>query len=127
SLAASRRDRRDHRGDRKGDGAAGQRQRQNRRLRSVRGAGDPVMASDADGLGSEGAAARPKFYRSIAALLADLAAQVRSLARQEVALFKAELLEKLGLIGQGVGAIAGGWHSSPPRCSALRSLLHRGS
>ena len=64
------------------------------------------MASDADGLGSEGATARPKFDRSIATLLADLAAQVRSLVRQEVALFKAELLEKLGLIGQGVGAIA---------------------
>ena len=32
--------------------------------------------------------------------------QTGSLFRQEVALLKAELLEKLGLIGQGVGAVA---------------------
>jgi hypothetical protein len=44
----------------------------------------------------------------MAALLADLAEQVTSLFRQEVALFKAELMEKLGLIGQGAGAITVG-------------------
>ena len=59
-----------------------------------------------EGLAADGAAARPKFDRSIAALLADLANQVSSLVRQELALFKAEFGEKLGLIGQGVGAIA---------------------
>jgi hypothetical protein len=64
------------------------------------------MASDGDSPGSEDAAARPKFDRSIAGLVADLAEQVSSLVRQEVALFKAELMEKLGLIGRGVGAIA---------------------
>ncbi len=64
------------------------------------------MASDEGGLGADGATARPKFDRSITGLLADLADQISSLFRQEVALFKAELLEKLALIGQGIGAIA---------------------
>jgi hypothetical protein len=44
----------------------------------------------------------------MAGLLADLADQIGSLFRQELALLKAELLEKLGLIGQGVGAVAAG-------------------
>src|SRR5438552_15406236 len=66
------------------------------------------MASDAGDLGAEGTTARPKSDRTIAALLADLADQASSLIRHELALFKAELLEKLGLIGQGVGAIATG-------------------
>ena len=66
------------------------------------------MASDAGGLGAEGTTAPPKSDRTIAALLADLADQASSLIRHELALFKAELLEKLGLIGQGVGAIATG-------------------
>jgi Putative Actinobacterial Holin-X, holin superfamily III len=65
------------------------------------------MVAEDGGLGS-GASARPKSDRSITALLADLADQISSLVRQEVALFKAELLEKVGLIGQGVGAIAAG-------------------
>jgi hypothetical protein len=60
------------------------------------------------GLGSERGAARPKSDRSMAGLLADLADQISSLFRQEVALLKAELVEKLGLIGQGVGAVAVG-------------------
>jgi len=64
------------------------------------------MAADEDGLGSDRGAARPKPDRSMAGLLADLADQVSLLFRQEVALLKAELLEKLGLIGQGVGAVA---------------------
>jgi hypothetical protein len=50
----------------------------------------------------------PRSERSVAALLSDLANQIGSLVRQEVALFKAELVEKLGLIGRGVGAIAVG-------------------
>jgi hypothetical protein len=64
------------------------------------------MASDEGERGAEGATARPKFDRSVTGLLADLADQITSLFRQEVALFKAELMEKLGLIGQGIGAIA---------------------
>src|SRR5215470_12961530 len=64
------------------------------------------MAADEDGLGSDRGAARPKPDRSMAGLLADLADQISLLFRQEVALLKAELLEKLGLIGQGVGAVA---------------------
>src|ERR1700737_3718618 len=67
-----------------------------------------VMAMNGSGLGAESASAQPKFNRSMAALLADLADQVTTLFRQEVGLFKAELMEKLGLIGKGVGAIAGG-------------------
>jgi hypothetical protein len=64
------------------------------------------MASDQGGLGADGASARPNPDRSLTGLLADLADQIGSLFRQEVALFKAELMEKLGLIGQGIGAIA---------------------
>jgi putative superfamily III holin-X len=64
------------------------------------------MAADESNLGSERGAARPKTDRSMAGLLADLADQIGSLFRQEVALLKAELQEKLGLIGQGVGAVA---------------------
>ena len=66
------------------------------------------MAADERGLGSEHGAARPKSDRSMAGLLADLADQISSLFRHEVALLKAELVEKLGLIGQGVGAVAVG-------------------
>jgi len=66
------------------------------------------MVAEEGGLGSGAASARPRSDRSIAALLADLADQIRSLVRQEVALFKAELIEKLGLIGQGVGAMVVG-------------------
>jgi hypothetical protein len=64
------------------------------------------VISDGSGLGSDETTGRPKSDRSIAGLLGDLADQISSLFRQEVALFKAELLEKLGLIGQGVAAIA---------------------
>src|ERR1700730_11816834 len=66
------------------------------------------MAADESGLGSERGAGRPKTDRSMAGLLADLADQISSLFRQEVALLKAELVEKRGLIGQGVGAVAAG-------------------
>src|SRR3984893_12958828 len=57
-----------------------------------------VMAMNGSGLGAESASAQPKFNRSMAALLADLADQVTTLFRQEVALFKAELMEKLALV-----------------------------
>jgi hypothetical protein len=66
------------------------------------------MVAKEGGLGSGAASAPPRSDRTIAALLADLADQIRSLVRQEVALFKAELVEKLGLIGQGVGAMVVG-------------------
>ncbi len=64
------------------------------------------MVMHDEGLASAGTTAPPRSDRSVAALLSDLANQIGSLVRQEVALFKAELLEKLGLIGRGVGAIA---------------------
>jgi hypothetical protein len=66
------------------------------------------MAADESGLGSDRGATRPRTDRSMAGLLADLVDQISSLFRQEVALLKAELLEKVGLIGQGVGAVAAG-------------------
>jgi Putative Actinobacterial Holin-X, holin superfamily III len=44
--------------------------------------------------------------RSISALLADLAGQIRTLLRLEVALFKAELAEKLRRLGRGAIALA---------------------
>lgn len=58
--------------------------------------------------GPDAAAARPKSDRSVAALLSDLASETATLVRQEIALFKAELREKLARVGQGVGAIAAG-------------------
>jgi Putative Actinobacterial Holin-X, holin superfamily III len=66
------------------------------------------MAAPDAAFSSGGTAAPPRPERSVAALLSDLANQIGSLVRQEVALFKAELTEKLGLIGRGVGAIAAG-------------------
>lgn len=50
--------------------------------------------------------ARPQ--RSIAALLSDLAEEIRSLFRLELALFKAELAEKLSRLGRGLAALAAG-------------------
>src|SRR5438034_7651245 len=66
------------------------------------------MATDEGDLGSDRGAARPRAERSMAGLLTDLADQISSLFRQEAALLKAELVEKLGLIGQGVGAVVAG-------------------
>jgi Putative Actinobacterial Holin-X, holin superfamily III len=57
---------------------------------------------------SASAPAPSRSERTVAALLADLANQISALVRQEAALFKAELIEKLGVIGRGVGAIAVG-------------------
>lgn len=49
-----------------------------------------------------------KADRSIAALLSDLAGETVLLVRQELALFKAELQEKFGRIGQGATALGAG-------------------
>jgi uncharacterized membrane protein YqjE len=51
---------------------------------------------------------RAKADRSIAALLSDLAGETVLLVRQELALFKAELQEKFGRIGQGATALGVG-------------------
>jgi hypothetical protein len=51
---------------------------------------------------------RPKADRSVAALLSDLAGETILLVRQEIALLKAELLEKFSLIGQGATALGAG-------------------
>jgi Putative Actinobacterial Holin-X, holin superfamily III len=66
------------------------------------------MAPPDAAFSSAGSAPPPRSERSVAVLLSDLASQIGSLVRQEVALFKAELLEKLGLIGRGVSAIGAG-------------------
>jgi Putative Actinobacterial Holin-X, holin superfamily III len=46
--------------------------------------------------------------RSVAGLLSDLAGETSMLVRQEIALFKTELREKLGMLGLGAGALAAG-------------------
>lgn len=54
----------------------------------------------------EEAAYRSKPQRSIAGLIADLTDEMRALFRLEVALFKAELAEKLRRLGFGLVALA---------------------
>jgi Putative Actinobacterial Holin-X, holin superfamily III len=49
-----------------------------------------------------------RFGRPVAALLSDLAGETSTLVRQEIALFKAELSEKLTRTGVGAGALAAG-------------------
>jgi membrane protein len=66
------------------------------------------MAAHDEGAGSSGRTEPSGSDRSIAALFTDLVNQISSLVGQEVALFRAELLEKLGLIGKGIGAIVAG-------------------
>ena len=51
---------------------------------------------------------RVRSGRPVAALLSDLAGETSILVRQEIALFKAELNEKLARIGLGAGALAAG-------------------
>jgi hypothetical protein len=51
---------------------------------------------------------RVRSGRPVAALLSDLAGETSMLVRQEIALFKAELNEKLARIGLGTGALAAG-------------------
>lgn len=65
------------------------------------------MLSD-ERLGPDLSARRPRSDRSIAALLSDLANETGTLVSQEIALFKAEIGEKLGRLGMGTGAIAAG-------------------
>jgi hypothetical protein len=66
------------------------------------------MLSDQDRFGPEVSAPRSRPERSVARLLSDLAAETGMLVRQEIALFKAELSEKLGSIGLGAGLAAAG-------------------
>ena len=49
---------------------------------------------------------RVRSGRPVAALLTDLAGETSTLVRQEIALFKAELSEKLTRMGVGAGALA---------------------
>jgi Putative Actinobacterial Holin-X, holin superfamily III len=51
---------------------------------------------------------RGRFGRPVAALLSDLAGETSTLVRQEIALFKAELSEKLTRLGVGAAAVAAG-------------------
>ena len=51
---------------------------------------------------------RVRSSRPVAALLSDLAGETSMLVRQEIALFKAELNEKLARIGLGAGTLAAG-------------------
>jgi hypothetical protein len=53
-------------------------------------------------------APRQQSARPVAALLSDLASETGQLLQQELALFKAEMQEKLGRLGQGAGALAAG-------------------
>lgn len=66
------------------------------------------MVQEGDALGAEAEDRRGKSERSTASLLADLAAEMALLIRQEVALLKAELREKLGRAGRGAVAVVVG-------------------
>jgi len=66
------------------------------------------MLSDRGRLGPEISTPRSRSDRSVAALLSDLASETGMLVRQEIALFKAELSEKLGRLGLGAGALVAG-------------------
>lgn len=64
------------------------------------------MALDPDG--PEVIGPRPKADRSIATLLSDLASETILLFRQELALLKAELHEKVSRVGQGAVSLGAG-------------------
>ena len=64
------------------------------------------MSPDAVSPEPEEAGDQPRPERPIAALIADLANQMRALLRLEVALFKAELAGKLHRLGLGLIALA---------------------
>lgn len=66
------------------------------------------MLSDESRHGPEASARRPKSARSVAGLLSDLAGETATLVRQEIALFKAEIRQKLGGMAIGAGALAAG-------------------
>jgi hypothetical protein len=65
-----------------------------------------MMAIDPGG--PEVISPRPKVERSISTLLSDLAGETMLLFRQELALVKAELNEKMSRAGQGAGALGAG-------------------
>jgi hypothetical protein len=65
-----------------------------------------VTSSDTFASEPEGEAYQPRPPRSIAALLADLADEIRTLFRLELALFRAELTEKMQRLGRGLAAAA---------------------
>jgi Putative Actinobacterial Holin-X, holin superfamily III len=67
-----------------------------------------MMLADDSRLGPDVAARRSRPQRSVAALLSDLASETGTLLRQEIALFKAEIREKLASLGIGAGAVAAG-------------------
>ena len=66
------------------------------------------MPPDESRFGPEVEAPRSRPGRPVSALLSDLALETSTLLRQEIALFKAELQEKLGRLGGGVGALVAG-------------------
>lgn len=66
------------------------------------------MLSGNGRLGPDVEESRVRSGRPVAALLSDLAGETSTLVRQEIALFKAELNEKLAQIGLGAGALAAG-------------------
>jgi len=66
------------------------------------------MLSGNGRLGPDVEQRRARSGRPVAALLSDLAGETSTLVRQEIALFKAELNEKLVRAGVGAGAIAAG-------------------
>ena len=61
-----------------------------------------------ESLGPEVEALRPQRGRPVSTLLSDFAREAGTLLSQEMALFKAELQEKLGRLGKGAGALAAG-------------------
>ena len=66
------------------------------------------MLSDESRVGPGFEAPRSRSGRPVSMLLSDLARETGTLISQEFALFKAELQEKLGRLGGGVGALAAG-------------------
>jgi hypothetical protein len=66
------------------------------------------MLSGNGRLGPDVEEPRVRSGRSVAALLSDLAGETSALVRQEIALFKAELSEKLTRMGVGAAALAAG-------------------
>ena len=66
------------------------------------------MLSGNGRLGPDVQEPRGRAGRPVAALLSELAGETSTLVRQEIALFKAELSEKLTRTGVGAGALAAG-------------------
>ena len=66
------------------------------------------MLSGNGRLGPDVGEPRVRSGRPVAALLSDLAGETSMLVRQEIALFKAELSEKLTRMGVGAAALAAG-------------------